>query len=77
MVYIGCPIYIGGNKTRMFMRVMHTQMVWANTAEVGCGVRRCAEIEGDWNDDDDDEDDENDEDNNENILFLVCNYGPG
>ena len=41
---------------------------------VGCGVRRCAEIEGEWREDDDDEDDD---DNNENIFFLVCNYGPG
>ena len=43
-------------------------MVWANTAVVGCGVRRCAEIEGEWREDDDDD---------ENIFFLVCNYGPG
>ena len=48
-----------------------TQLVWASTAVVGCGVRRCAEMEGDW-----DEDGENDDDD-ENILFLVCNYGPG
>ena len=53
------------------------QMVWARTAVVGCGVRRCAEIEGEWREDDDEDDDDDDDDNNENILFLVCNYGPG
>ena len=50
-------------------------MVWASTAVVGCGVRRCAEMEGDW--DEDDENMEEDEDDNQNVLFLVCNYGPG
>ena len=49
-------------------------MVWASTEVVGCGVRRCAEMKGEWREDDDDDDDD---DNNENILFLVCNYGPG
>ena len=53
------------------------QMVWARTEVVGCGVRRCAEIEGEWREDDDDDDDDDENDNNENILFLVCNYGPG
>lgn len=42
----------------------HTQLVWARTYAVGCGVYRCAELEGA-------------EDANENALFLVCNYGPG
>lgn len=32
-------------------------------------------MEGEWNDDDDD--DENNDDDNQNILFMVCNYGPG
>lgn len=42
---------------------------------VGCGLWRCEEMEGEWNDDDDD--DENNDDDNQNILFMVCNYGPG
>ena len=50
------------------------QMVWASTEVVGCGMRRCDEIEGEWNENDDDD---NDEDENQNILFLVCNYAPG
>ena len=58
------------------MIVDHEQMVWASTAVVGCGSRRCAEIEGEW-DEDNNEDDDEDEDNNQNILFLVCNYAPG
>lgn len=33
-------------------------------------------MEGEWNDDDDDDNDDND-DQNQNILFMVCNYGPG
>lgn len=40
------------------------QLVWARTHSVGCGVARCAELEGA-------------DDANENALFLVCNYGPG
>lgn len=32
-------------------------------------------MEGEWNDDDDDDDDNDDQ--NQNILFMVCNYGPG
>lgn len=31
-------------------------------------------MEGEWNEDDDEDDNEDD---NQNILFLVCNYGPG
>lgn len=50
-------------------------MVWASTEMVGCGVKMCEEMEGEWNEDDEDEDDNNNED--QNILFLVCNYGPG
>lgn len=50
-------------------------MVWASTEMVGCGIKRCAEMEGEWNEDEDDDDDNDDE--NQNILFLVCNYGPG
>lgn len=53
----------------------YSQMVWASTTVVGCGVKRCAEMEGDW--DEDGDEDEEDEDDNQNILFLVCNYGPG
>ena len=44
--------------------VMLLQLVWARTHAVGCGMTRCAELEGS-------------EDANENALFLVCNYGPG
>ena len=51
--------------------------MWANTEVVGCGVKRCAEIDGEWNEDEDDEDDDDDDDENQNILFFVCNYGPG
>ena len=40
------------------------QMVWARTYAVGCGAFRCAELPGA-------------EDANENVLFLVCYYGPG
>lgn len=32
-------------------------------------------MEGEWNEDDDD--DNNNDDQNQNILFMVCNYGPG
>ena len=52
--------------------------MWANTEVVGCGVKRCAEIDGEWNDDEDDEDDDDDnDDENQNILLFVCYYGPG
>lgn len=50
------------------------QLVWASTYNVGCGVNRCQEIEGEWKDDDDEDDNDNE---NQNVLFMVCNYGPG
>lgn len=46
------------------MSLLNLQLVWARTYAVGCGVSRCAELEGAEN-------------ANENALFLVCNYGPG
>ena len=46
------------------MSLHNLQLVWARTYAVGCGISRCAELEGA-------------EDANENALFLVCNYGPG
>ena len=38
-------------------------------------MKRCQEMEGEWNDDEDDDDDNDNE--NQNVLFMVCNYGPG
>ncbi|KAG2501458.1 hypothetical protein HYH03_001238 [Edaphochlamys debaryana] len=38
----------------------YTQMVWADTTEVGCGYTLCADLVGLWN----------------NVGMLVCNYNP-
>ena len=51
------------------------QLIWASTYRVGCGVKRCQEMEGEWNEDEDDDDDDDDE--YQNVLYMVCNYGPG
>ncbi len=38
-----------------------TQMIWANTVEIGCGMARCENFSGSSYD----------------AYFSVCNYGPG